>query len=66
LRLPSDSTSPWTPLPSASGSHYQAHSGLSPPSYRPCRAHIKKHLMDAFFQRGMNILYLSRNIQKEE
>jgi hypothetical protein len=23
----------------ASGSHYQAHSGLSPPSYRPCRAH---------------------------
>jgi len=24
----------------ASGSHYQAHSGLSPPSYRPCRAHI--------------------------
>ncbi|MGB4469037.1 MAG: hypothetical protein WBI37_00140, partial [Tepidanaerobacteraceae bacterium] len=44
LRLPSDSTSPWTPLPSASGSHYQVHSGLSPPSYRPCRAHIKKHL----------------------
>ncbi|MFY9415320.1 MAG: hypothetical protein WAP27_11320, partial [Tepidanaerobacteraceae bacterium] len=43
LRLPSDSTSPWTPLPSASGSHYQAHSGLSPPSYRPCRAHIKKN-----------------------
>jgi len=27
----------------ASGSHYQAHSGLSPPSYRPCRAHIEKH-----------------------
>jgi hypothetical protein len=35
LRLPSDSTSRWTPLPLASGSHYQAHSGLSPPSYRP-------------------------------
>ncbi|HAA34515.1 MAG TPA: hypothetical protein DCD97_04305, partial [Firmicutes bacterium] len=42
LRLPSDSTSRWTPLPSASGSHCQAHSGLSPPSYRPCRAHINK------------------------
>ena len=28
------------PCGSASGSHYQAHSGLSPPSYRPCRAHI--------------------------
>jgi hypothetical protein len=41
LRLPSDSTSRWTPLPSASGSHCQAHSGLSPPSYRPCRAHIE-------------------------
>ncbi len=38
-RLPSDSTSRWTPLPLASGSHCQAHSGLSPPSYRPCRAH---------------------------
>ncbi|SDG32786.1 hypothetical protein SAMN04244560_02158 [Thermoanaerobacter thermohydrosulfuricus] len=30
------------PCGSASGSHYQAHSGLSPPSYRPCRAHNKK------------------------
>ena len=39
LRLPSDSTSQWTPLPLANGSHCQAHSGLSPPSYRPCRAH---------------------------
>jgi len=28
-------------LPLASGSRYQAHSGLSPPSYRPCRAHQK-------------------------
>lgn len=26
----------------ANGSHYQAHSGLSPPSYCPCRANIKK------------------------
>ncbi|TGE62886.1 nucleoside kinase, partial [Weissella confusa] len=25
----------------ARGSYYQAHSGLSPPSYRPCRAHTK-------------------------
>jgi hypothetical protein len=51
LRLPSDSTSPWTPLPLASGSHYQAHSGLSPPSYRPCRAHIKisGKLINIFF-----------------
>ena len=39
LRLPSDSTSRWTPLPLANGSHCQAHSGLSPPSYCPCRAH---------------------------
>ena len=43
LGLPSDSTSRWTPLPSASGSHYHAHSGLSPPSYHPCRAHINKN-----------------------
>ena len=39
IRLPSDFTSRWTPLPSANASYYQAHSGLSPPSYRPCRAH---------------------------
>jgi|GEM_PF-1286363 len=32
LRLPSDSASRRTPLPSASGSHCQAHRGLSPPS----------------------------------
>ena len=42
LRLPSDSTSRWTPLPSTNGSHCQAHSGLSPPSYHPCRAHKQK------------------------
>ena len=41
LRLPSDSTSRWTPLPLANSSYYQACSGLSPPSYRPCRAHIE-------------------------
>lgn len=28
---------------SASGYHYQAHSGLSPPSYHPCRAHSRKN-----------------------
>ena len=42
LKLPSGSTSRWTPLLSANGSHCQAHSGLSPPSYCPCRAHEKK------------------------
>lgn len=41
LRLPSDSTSRWTPLPLANSSYCQACSGLSPPSYSPCRAHIK-------------------------
>ena len=39
IRLPSDSTSRWTPLPSANGSCYRVRSGLSPPSCRPCRAH---------------------------
>ena len=38
IRLPSDSTSRWTPLPSANSSCCQVCSGLSPPSYRPCRA----------------------------
>src|SRR5699024_2076308 len=42
LRLPSDSTSRWTPLPSANSSYCQACSGLSPPSYRPCWAHNEK------------------------
>jgi hypothetical protein len=42
LRLPSDSTSRWTPLPSANSSCCQACRGLSPPSYRPCWAHIKR------------------------
>ena len=41
IRLPSDPTSRWAPLPSASGSCYRVRSGLSPPSYRPCRAHTK-------------------------
>ena len=40
IRLSSDSTSRWTPLPLASPSRYRADSGLSP--YRTCahRAHI--------------------------
>ncbi|MGX6965178.1 hypothetical protein ACWN8N_11595, partial [Tetragenococcus halophilus subsp. halophilus] len=41
LQLPSDSTSQWTPLLLANSSYCQACSGLSPPSYRPCRAHQK-------------------------
>ena len=42
IRLPSDSTSRWTPLPSANSSYCQVCSGLSPPSYCPCRAHEKR------------------------
>ena len=43
-RLPSDSSSRRTPLPLANDSYCQVHSGLTPPSYRPCRAHTKNHL----------------------
>ena len=39
VRLPSDSTSRWTPLSFANSSYCKACSGLSPPSYHPCRAH---------------------------
>jgi hypothetical protein len=39
LRLTSDSASRRTPLPSANSSYCQACRGLSPPSYRTCRAH---------------------------
>ena len=42
LRLSSDSTSRWTPLSLANSSYCQVCSGLSPPSYHPYRAHIKK------------------------
>ena len=41
-RLPSDSTSRWTPLPLANSSYCQVCSGLSPPSCNACRAHIIK------------------------
>ena len=40
-RLPSDSSSRRTPLPLANTSYCQVCSGLSPYSYRPCRAHMK-------------------------
>ena len=42
IRLPSDSTSRWTPLPSANASYCRARSGLSAPSCYPCRAHYNK------------------------
>ena len=42
VRLPSDSTSRWTPLSFANSSYCKACSGLSPPSYHPCRAHSEK------------------------
>ena len=41
LRLPSDSVSRRTPLPSANSSYCQVCSGLSPPSDNACRAHIE-------------------------
>ena len=40
-RLPSDSTSRWTPLPLANSSYCQVCSGLSPPSCNACRAHTE-------------------------
>ncbi|PNK85053.1 hypothetical protein CEQ34_014385 [Staphylococcus aureus] len=39
VRLPSDSTSQWTPLSFANSSYYQACNGLSPSSCYPCQAH---------------------------
>ena len=44
IRLPSDSASRRTPLPSANGSYCQARSGLSPPSCCPCRAHKNRRV----------------------
>ena len=41
IRLPSDSTSRWTPLPSANASYCRARCGLSPLSCCSCRAHQK-------------------------
>ena len=55
IRLSSDSTSRWTPLPLAKSSRYRATSGLSP--YRTCahRAHIMKN-QDFFGSPGFCIL----------
>ncbi|ATZ87790.1 hypothetical protein C5L27_11910 [Staphylococcus argenteus] len=39
VRLLSDSTSQWTPLPFTNSSYYQACNGLSPLSCCPCQAH---------------------------
>ncbi|PNK84248.1 hypothetical protein CEQ34_009905 [Staphylococcus aureus] len=44
VRLPSDSTSQWTPLSFANSSYYQACNGLSPSSCYPCQAHYKLRL----------------------
>ena len=44
VRLPSDSTSPWTPLSFANSSYCQACSGLPPPSYCPFWANQKNGL----------------------
>ena len=44
IQLLSDSILRWTPLPSANDSYCQVRSGLSPPSYRPCRAHDENSL----------------------
>ena len=54
LRLPSDSTSRWTPLPLANSSYCQVCSGLSPPSDSACRAHIKK----TYLQKDMSFYFL--------
>jgi hypothetical protein len=40
FQLPSDSTSRWTPLPSANCSPLRASKGLSPSSLMSCRAHL--------------------------
>lgn len=52
IRLPSDSTSRWTSLPSANTFYCRGRSGLSPPSCCPCRAHQsynKRPEMDSLF-----------------
>ena len=46
VRLPSDSTSQWTPLSFANSSYYQACNGLLPSSCYPCRAHYKHQNRD--------------------
>ena len=56
-RLPSDSALRRTPLPLANGRCYQPHSGLAPPSYRPCRAHLIKVPRPIF--RAGEVIYLT-------
>ena len=71
IRLPSDYSSRWTPMPSANASCYRAHSGLSPPSYYPCRAYQKwsvpkcrtDHLQKLFFLRVFDESFLTAVIQ---
>src|SRR5690606_34658650 len=58
LRLPSDSTSRWTPLPLANSSYCQVCSGLSPPSYSPCRAHSKNSSKQFLFTAVLMLNYL--------
>src|SRR5699024_244114 len=59
LQLPSDSASRRTPLPSANSSYCQACSGLSPPSYSPCRAHLKTPFADKSQTNGVEFISLS-------
>ncbi|EGQ2725630.1 hypothetical protein F9633_12010, partial [Staphylococcus pseudintermedius] len=42
VRLPSDSTSQWTPLSFTNSSYYQTCNELTPSRCYPCRAHLKK------------------------
>ena len=48
VRRPSDSTSRWTPLSFANSSCCQVCNGLSPSSYRPCRAYKKSSKAKCF------------------
>ncbi|EGQ4368832.1 hypothetical protein EEO52_12970, partial [Staphylococcus pseudintermedius] len=49
VRVPSDSTSQWTPLSFANSSYYQACNGLSPSRCYPCRGHNKKCRKNSIF-----------------
>ncbi len=63
IRLPSDSISRWTPLPSANASCYRARSGLSPPSYRSCWAHIMKPPLESKPTEASLFQFLQRRTQ---
>ena len=64
IRLPSDSTSRWTPLPSANSSYCQVCGGLSPPSYCPCRAHENRRQQDAKFLLAPVYIYVLKICQQ--